>query len=91
LKDLAGQTTLFEGASCSLEVRENQDDLMDRRIFPIGLIEAAEGYWGESKFGDGKEAYDEREDQAAPLFLAAGVVRGAEADDRFAAGGDVEH
>ena len=86
LKDLAGQTTLFEGASCSLEVRENQDDLMDRRIFPIGLIEAAEGYWGESKFGDGKEAYDEREDQAAPLFLAAGVVRGAEADDRFAAG-----
>lgn len=86
LNDLAGQTTLFEGASSSLEVREGEDDLVDRRIFPIGLIQAAEDFWGETKFGDGKESFDPREDHPAPLFLAAGVVRGVEADDRFAAG-----
>lgn len=87
LKELVGQATIFEGASSSLEVRENNDeDLSNRRISPVPLILADSGYWGETKFGKGKEAYDEREDKAAPLYLAAGVTRGNESDDRFASG-----
>lgn len=84
LKDLTGQATVFEGASSSLEVRENNDeDLATRRIAPVPLIQVDSAYWGETKFGQGKESYDEREDKSAPLYLAAGVTRGAESDDRF--------
>jgi hypothetical protein len=84
-KDLAGQATVFEGASSSLEVREGAEDLMNRQIHPIGLIQAAQGFWGETRFGEGDEAFDESEDHAAPLHLAACVTRGAASDDRFAA------
>jgi hypothetical protein len=84
-RDLAGQTTEFGGASSSLEVREGDDDLLNRRIYPMDLIEVAEPFWGETKFGQGNEAFTEEEDHAAPLSLAACVIRGAEADDRFAA------
>lgn len=84
-KDLAGQTTVFEGASSSLEVREGAEDLMNRQINPIGLIQAAEGFWGETKFGGKEVAFDETEDHKAPLFLAASITRGAASDDRFAA------
>lgn len=83
-KDLAGQTSVFEGAASSLEIRENADDLMTRRIYPWPLFQVADGFWGESKFGDGKEAYDKVEDYAAPLFLAAGVTRGDQADEKHA-------
>lgn len=85
IKDLAGQTTTFEGASSSIEVREGAEDLMNRQINPIGLVQAAEGFWGETKFGEKDVAFDEREDNKAPLYLAASVTRGAASDDRFAA------
>lgn len=85
IEDLAGQTTTFEGASSSIEVREGAEDLMNRQINPIGLIQAAEGFWGETKFGEKDIAFDEREDNKAPLYLAACVTRGAASDDRFAA------
>jgi hypothetical protein len=84
-KDLAGQTTEFGGATSSLDVREGAEDLLNRRIYPMGLIQAAEGFWGETKFGKGGESFDEQEDNPSPLFLAACAIRGAEADDRFAA------
>lgn len=85
-RDLAGQTTEFGGASSSLDVREGAEDLLNRRIYPMGLIEVAAGFWGETKFGQGHEAFDEKEDNKPPLFLAACATRGAESDDRFAAG-----
>ncbi|MBU6171615.1 MAG: hypothetical protein KGQ87_09045, partial [Verrucomicrobia bacterium] len=78
-------TTEFGGASSSLEVREGAADLLNKRILPMGLIEAAPGFWGETRFGGGNEKFDEREDNAPPLNLAACVIRGAESDDRFAA------
>ena len=84
-RDLAGQTTEFEGASSSLEVREGAEDLLNRRIYPMGLIRVLDGFWGETKFGQGNEAFDEMEDTPPPMHLAAGVTRGAESDDRFAA------
>lgn len=84
-RDFAGQATVFEGATSSLEVREQAEDLMHRQINAIGLIQAAEGFWGETKFGEKDIAFDEKEDAKAPLFLAACVTRGAASDDRFAA------
>jgi len=84
-KDLAGQANVFEGASSSLEVREGAEDLLNRKVMPVGLVQVADGFWGETNFGDGKETYDEKEDSPGPLFLAAGVTRGAENDDRYAA------
>jgi len=83
LKDLAGQTSLFEGASSSLEVRENADDLGTRKIYPWGLFQVADGFWGETKFGTGNEAFNPLEDHAAPLFLAASVTRGAVSNDNL--------
>jgi hypothetical protein len=84
-RDLSGQATEFGGASASLEVREGAEDLLNRRIQPMGLIQVPAGFWGETKFGKGGEAYDEMEDHAPPMYLAASVTRGAESDDRFAA------
>jgi hypothetical protein len=83
-KDLAGQTTVFEGASSSLEVREGAEDLMNRQINPVGLIQAAPGFWGETKFGEKNTAFDEKEDTKPPLYIAACITRGAANDDRFA-------
>ena len=85
IQDLAGQTTEFGGASSSLDVREGAEDLMNRRINPIGLVQASDGFWGETKFGRGNENFDEKEDNPPPFFLAACATRGAESDDRFAA------
>lgn len=85
IQDLAGQTTEFGGASSSLDVREGAEDLMNRRINPIGLLQSADGFWGETKFGQGDEAFDEKEDNPPPFYLAACATRGAESDDRFAA------
>lgn len=84
IQDLAGQTTVLEGASSSLEVREGAEDLMNRQINPVGLIQAAEGFWGETKFGEKNVTFDEKEDTAGPIYLAASVVRGAANDDKLA-------
>jgi hypothetical protein len=85
LKDLAGQTSVFEGASASLAVRENADDLGTRKIYPWGLFQVADGFWGETKFAGGDAVFDKIEDHAAPLFLAASVTRGGASNDKLAA------
>lgn len=85
LKDLQGQATVFEGASSSLEVREGSEDLMVRQINPIGLVVAGPEFWGETKFGEGHEVFDEKEDIKGPLYLAASVTRGAASSDQYAA------
>ena len=59
---------------------------MNRQINPVGLIQAAPGFWGETKFGEKDTAFDEKEDHKAPLYLAACITRGAANDDRFAEG-----
>ena len=84
LSDLALQTALFNGATSSLEVREGAGDLMTRKISPFGLIRAAEGFWGETRFGEGGETFNPEEDTPAPLYLAASVTRGAESSDKLA-------
>lgn len=83
--ELAGQATEFGGTSTSLEVREGDEDLINRRINPMSLLEVAEGFWAESNFGQGQASFDPLTDLGAPLHMAACVTRGAESDDRFAA------
>ncbi len=91
LKDLEGQSAVFEGASSSIDVRENADDLMVRKLSPMPLIQVMEGYWGESDFGnqtgDGNagKTFDSIRDNAAPLYIAAAVTRGAANVDHLAA------
>jgi hypothetical protein len=68
--DLAGMNALFEGASSSLEVREGATDLATRKISPVPLIQIAPEFWGETRFGEGNETFDEREDTKPPLHLA---------------------
>ena len=84
-KDLALQTTIYEGATSSLEVRELAEDLLNKKVNAVGLIQAADGFWGETKFGGKNTAFDEKEDTKPPLYLAASITRGAAGDDRFAA------
>jgi len=91
LKDLAGKAAVFEGASSSLDVRENADDLAIKKIAPAPLIRINNEFWGESDFGKSTatdksgETFDAIHDTAPPLYLAAAVTRGAANDDRFAA------
>lgn len=84
-KDLQGQAATYEGATSSLEVREGAEDLTNRQINPIGLIQAAPEFWGETKFGEKSVTYNEEEDTKSPLYIAACVTRGAASDDRFSA------
>jgi hypothetical protein len=84
MKDLAGQGTVLEGATSSLEVREGAEDLMNKQINPVGLIQAEPAFWGETKFGEKDIRFDEKEDHRGPLDLAAGVTRGAANNDKFA-------
>jgi hypothetical protein len=88
--DLSGKDTEFEGGTSSLEVREGAPDLLNRRIFPIALIETGLGHWGETRFTEENPVFNPAEDfgnpapGAAPLYLAAGVIRGNATDDRTA-------
>jgi len=84
LRDLWGQSTVIEGRTCSLEVREGASDLLNMRISPFTLIESADDFWGESNYGKPDPAFDPREDHKGPVAIAAAVLRGAATDDRFA-------
>lgn len=84
LAGLAGQSTTWHGASASLEVREGAEDLLARKIYPMAVVEASPDSWGETRFGSGKETFDETEDYVPQIHLAAISIRGAESDDRFA-------
>ena len=91
LTELAGQAAVFEGASSSLEVRENSDDLSIRKISPSPLVQVSSEFWGEADFGKSSaedkagETFDPIRDSAAPIYLAAAVTRGAANDDKLAA------
>lgn len=79
--DLGGKSTVFEGHSCSLEVRENDDRLLNKRIQPIALAKAATGWWGETRFEKQNPEYNAEEDYAPPLYLSAAVLRGQATSD----------
>lgn len=83
-RDLWEKSTVFEGTTRSLEVREDADDLVNRRISPFSLLESTPDYWGETNFPAENVAFDEEEDHRGPLPLAAAVIKGSATDERFA-------
>ena len=74
--ELRGKATTFDGVSASLEVEENADRLVNRRILPVPLIEASPKFWGETKYIEENPDFDPVEDTRPPLYLAAAVTRG---------------
>jgi hypothetical protein len=83
-RDFWSKSTVFEGATSSLDVRENDESLLSRRVSVYSLIQSTKDYWGETKFTQVPIAFDPKEDQPGPLTLAAGIIRGAATDDRLA-------
>jgi hypothetical protein len=84
LADLAGQAVVFDGATSSLDVRETAGDLLERGVTPMSLVDVSPEFWGETRFGEGNEAFNPTEDQPGPLSIAAAVTRGVATSDRFA-------
>lgn len=83
-RDLWEKSTMFEGTTRSLEVREGAEDLLNKRIAPFSLLESGPAYWGESNFPADGIDFSRDEDQAGPLSLAAAVLKGTATDERFA-------
>ena len=83
-RELGGKSTIFDGSSCSLEVRENDDTLLNKRIQPIALIEASDGWWGETRYSDDNPEFNKEEDSSAPIYLAAAILRGQATSDNTA-------
>lgn len=84
-KDLWEKSTMFEGVTKSLEVREGAEDLLNQRIAPFSLLEADPRYWGETEFPADAVSFDKDHDNAPTLSLAAAVLKGTATDERFAA------
>lgn len=89
-RDLAYQATQLDGSSCSLEVASDNENLTKLNINPFILLNAAEGWWGETRYQEANPTFDPQEDTGTPkgspteipVPLAAAVVRGLENDDR---------
>lgn len=85
-RDLWGKTATFDGATCSLDIRDkDNDDLLDRRILPYTLLATGSEFWGETAFAESEPTFDLREDNPGPVRLAAAVIRGAATRDEIAA------
>ena len=76
LGDLRNASTLFEGASSSLELRENAEDLELRQIVPLALIETGNSVRAQPLDGSAPVP--------GPHYLASSVSRGNERNDNTA-------
>ncbi|MEC9054285.1 MAG: Gldg family protein, partial [Verrucomicrobiota bacterium] len=76
LGDLRNASTLFEGASSSLELRENAEDLELRQIVPLALIETGNSVQA--------QPLDGSDPVPGPHYLASSVSRGNERNDNTA-------
>ena len=77
-KRLKGVTTQFLGGTQSLTL--DQAGVKGANIRLQSLIEAAEGFWGETEYnrGDGSPVFfDPKKDKTAPLTIATSVEKGA--------------
>jgi len=77
-KGLGGSSTTFEGSTGSLGVREGSEELLNRKIFSLSLIQSAPDYWGETRFLEDNPSFDKLEDEPGPLNLAAAIIKGNE-------------
>jgi hypothetical protein len=83
-RDFWSKSTSFDGISSSLDVRDADETLINRRIAPYKLLESSPFYWGETNATAQPPTFSDLEDRSGPLTLAAAVIRGAATDDRFA-------
>lgn len=81
---IGGKSTIFEGFTSSLEVSEDDDSLINRRIRPLSLVQAVNGWWGETRYDKETIQYDKEEDSAGKVHLAAAVLRGKATSDETA-------
>lgn len=79
---LAASTVTMPGQSQSLDVRFDDEYLLNQNIIVRALIGASDRYWGEKNYLEELPLVDE-EDTKAPIFLAASVERGSVADERL--------
>jgi hypothetical protein len=79
---LWGLNTTFGGQTCSLEVREEDEDLRNRTIEVKPLLEAAARFWGETSYLEKLPTLGPG-DNAPPIFVAASAELGALADERL--------
>lgn len=82
-KRLKGVNTMFLGATQSLTLDEPTAQASNIRLQP--LIQAAEGYWGETEYsptGGSTVYFDPKKDKGPPLTLAASLERSAPTDTR---------
>ncbi|TAE73303.1 MAG: hypothetical protein EAZ65_00790 [Verrucomicrobia bacterium] len=87
-RDLWNKTAAFDGATCSLDIRDkDNEDLIDRRILPYTLLATDSEFWGETAFSSGDPQFDIREDNPGPIRLAGAVIRGAATRDDI--GGEI--
>ncbi len=82
--DLMGKSTIFEGVSTTLDVRESAEDLLNKRIFPLALVETSEQHYSESRFQQDGQSFTLGEDHRAGLYLGAAVIKGTETNDALA-------
>lgn len=92
MRDLWETSTVLEGRTRSLEVRESADSIATLGYSAFTVLEAHKDYWGETDFGAEQVGFNPDEDYAAPavgkvppgqpappprgLALAAAVIRG---------------
>jgi hypothetical protein len=81
-KDLEGVGAQFLGLTQSLALDRTKEQTDKMRL--TALIQAAEGYWGETEFvsDTATPSFDPRKDHGPPLTLAAAAEKGAVADAR---------
>jgi hypothetical protein len=81
-KRLEGVTTQFLGQTQSLAIDPAAKAAAQVNATP--LIEAAEGFWGETDYGGGENSplHFDNKDHPAPLNLAVAVEKGALSDTR---------
>ncbi|MEI6492238.1 MAG: Gldg family protein [Verrucomicrobiota bacterium] len=80
---LEGTTILFAGATQSLSLDQALAEKQKLRLRP--LIQAAEEFWGETKYAPNQPQgvhYDDGIDHGQPLYVAASADRGGVEDDR---------
>lgn len=87
-KRLQGLNALFTGATQSLQMDTAIAE--PRQIVLRPILEAAEGYWGETQYAPNSEKgvqFDAGVDAGPPLILAVAAEKGAVHDDRVELGG----
>ncbi|WP_035603047.1 Gldg family protein [Haloferula sp. BvORR071] len=81
-EDFADKSTLLEGATCSLTIRDkNNEELTSKGIMPLTLLSSAPEFWAETRFTAPNPTFQSTEDTRGPVALAGGVVRGSSARD----------